>query len=71
MQRKAQVANKESKRRVLQIGDRVCCNGFIVTIAEIYRQDWFECYGFDAEFVSTDGVYRSWKQGLDGGFLVE
>lgn len=50
------------------IGKTVVCQGVRATIAEVYDA----CYWngkWDIEFRDTNGVYRSWKQEFDGGYI--
>lgn len=56
--------------KILEPGDKVKCQGFICTIAEIAFQEYYEGYGFITEFRDTNGVYRNWKQEVDGGELI-
>lgn len=57
--------------RVIKEGDRIRCNGLVVTIKKIY-------YQFDGgegdlmcEFDDTSGVHRYWKQQFDGGEFIQ
>ena len=52
------------------VNDRISCMGEIVKISKIIRQDYWEGYGFDIEFLDARGKYRHWKQELDGGKLL-
>ena len=55
--------------RNLQPGDIIHCQGMTCTIKEIAWQEpweWREAYYL--EFRDTNGVYRSWKQQIDGGY---
>lgn len=54
----------------LEPGDRILCKGIKATIKEIEFQEYWEGYGFITEFTDTNGVYRSWKQGVDGGKVI-
>lgn len=54
--------------RQLREGDKIHCKGITCTIAEIAWQEpwsWREAYYL--EFTDTNGIYRSWKQNMDGG----
>lgn len=58
-------------RRVIKEGDRIRCNGLVVTIKKIYYQfdggeDDLMC-----EFEDTWGTHRYWKQQFDGGELIQ
>ncbi len=53
----------------LKKGDRIHCQGLNVEIANIsYQDNSFKA--FDCEFTDTNGIYRSWKQIYDGGFVT-
>lgn len=56
--------------KVLEPGDKVKCKGITCTIAEITFQEYWEDDGFYTEFRDTNGVYRSWKQRVDGGEVI-
>ena len=55
---------------VLELGDTIICKGIKATIKEINFQEWWDGYGFITEFIDTNGNYRSWKQGVDGGRVI-
>lgn len=55
---------------VLEPGDTIICKGIKTIIKEIMFQEYWEGYGFITEFVDTNGVYRSWKQEVDGGKVI-
>lgn len=60
---------KMDNYRELQPGDIIHCQGMTCTIKEIAWQDpwkWRESYYL--EFTDTNGVYRNWKQQIDGGY---
>lgn len=61
----------ESGKYKLEPGDQICCHGLTVTIAEIHFQEYWERCGFITEFTDTDGNYRSWKQHIDGGTVID
>lgn len=50
-------------------GDIVECMGICATIDKILYQDFWE--NWDIEFIDTNGNYRHWKQGFDGGRLIQ
>ena len=55
--------------RNLKPGDVVHCKGITCEIKEISFQEpweWREAYCL--EFYDTNGIYRSWKQSIDGGY---
>lgn len=54
----------------LEHGDTIICQGIKATIKEIKFQEYWEGYGFITEFTDTNGNYRSWKQGIDGGKVI-
>ena len=55
------------KGEKLQPGDIIKVKGLQVQIAIIEYQYYYDGEGYNTEFRSTDGVYRSWKQYVDGG----
>lgn len=61
----------EHERFKLEPGDTIICKGIRATIKEISFQEWYHDTGFITEFRDTNGVYRSWKQYLDGGKIIE
>lgn len=63
-------AIRECDRRRLEPGDKIVCQGIEATIAEIKYQEYWEDDGFIVEFTDTNGIYRSWKQALDGGYVT-
>lgn len=54
----------------LEAGDTIICKGIRATIKEVKFQEYWEGYGFITEFIDTNGNYRSWKQGVDGGKII-
>ena len=54
----------------LEPSDTIVCKGIRVTIKEIEFQEYWDGYGFITEFIDTNGNYRSWKQGIDGGKVI-
>lgn len=56
---------------VLEPGDAIVCKGIKAIIKEIEFQDYWEGYGFIIEFTDTNGNYRSWKQEVDGGYVID
>lgn len=60
----------EDGNKTLEIGDKVRCKGTTCTIKEIAFQEYYEGYGFVTEFRDTNGVYRNWKQWVDGGEVI-
>ena len=60
----------EHERCKLEPGDKIVCKGIKATIKEILFQEWYEDTGFITEFTDTNGNYRSWKQGIDGGKVI-
>ena len=57
--------------RDLQVGDTVICKGIKCEIAEIaWQEPWSWRNSYYLEFRDTDGVYRSWKQEIDGGGVI-
>ena len=54
----------------LEPGDTIICKGIKATIKEIKFQEYWDGYGFITEFIDTNGNYRSWKQGIDGGKVI-
>lgn len=58
-----------AKRRKLVPGDIVVCKGIRTEIKEITFQEFWEGEGFYTAFFDTTGIYRSWKQWYDGGYV--
>lgn len=57
--------------RDLRPGDKIFCQGLEVTIKEIaWQEPWEMRKSYYLEFWDTAGTYRSWKQGIDGGYAV-
>lgn len=56
-----------SKSCELKPGDKIHAKGVTATIAKIEWQEYYEDSGYSCEFVDTRGIYRSWKQAIDGG----
>lgn len=57
-------------KKILEPGDRIRCQGITCTIAEITFQEYWEDDGFYIEFRDETGVYRNWKQWVDGGEVL-
>lgn len=68
---KNESAAYKSEKMKLEPGDTIVCKGIKATIAKIAFQEWWKDYGFITEFTDTNGNYRSWKQGVDGGYVIE
>lgn len=61
----------ENENKILEPGDKICCKGITCTIAEItFQEPWEWRKAFYTEFRDTNGVYRSWKQNVDGGYVI-
>ncbi len=56
---------------VLEPGDTIVCKGIRAVIKEVVYQEYWDDYGFITEFFDTNGNYRNWKQGVDGGYVLE
>ena len=55
-------------KRQLRVGDTVKVMGIKATIASIaFQEPWEWREAWYLEFTDTNGVYRSWKQDIDGG----
>lgn len=54
----------------LEPGDTIVCKGIKATIVKITFQEYWEREGFYTEFTDTNGVYRNWKQWIDGGKVI-
>ena len=60
------------KKRQLEVGDVIVCNGERVIIAGItFQEPWEWRESYYLEFKDTDGNYRSWKQIFDGGRALD
>lgn len=60
-------------------GDAICALGHTFTIGKILYQDYNgdrdqagggDCWGYDIEFLDTDGIYHHWKQNQDHGEVI-
>ena len=61
----------EQYRRV-EVGDRIRAQGYTFEVAEIISQnDYQEDGGIYIEFLDRKGNYHYWKEGCDGGYVVE
>ena len=65
--------------KVLESGDKSCCQGKTYTIDKIVSWDYYgeqdkEClcsWGFFCEFYAKeDNLYHYWKQKDDGGYVI-
>jgi hypothetical protein len=57
--------------KILEAGDTIVCKGIRAEIASInFQEYWGENEGFYTEFRDTNGNYRNWKQGIDGGYVL-
>ena len=59
----------------LEAGDTIICKGIRATIETITFQEYWgddktREWGFYTEFRDTNGVYRNWKQYIDGGYVL-
>lgn len=54
----------------LEPGDVIVCGDYRAEIKEIDFQEYWSGHGFITEFYDTDGVYRNWKQEVDGGKVI-
>ena len=65
------ILEKKGNMRDLQVGDTVICKGIKCEIAEIaWQEPWSWRNSYYLEFTDTNGVYRSWKQEIDGGEVI-
>lgn len=53
------------------IGNIIQLRGRLWKIEKIYSQSFWDGYGWDIEFVDTNGKYHHWKQYDDGGELIQ
>lgn len=58
---------------MIKQGDKITCKDLTVTVDQIHSQSNYgtddePCYYI--EFRDTDGVFRYWKQDVDGGFVT-
>jgi len=60
-------------------GDKIRALGVMFTVGEILYQDYNgdrdqagggDCWGYDIEFIDTDGIYHHWKQNQDHGEVI-
>lgn len=60
--------NCNNNPRQLEKGDYISCQGIFIKIDLIhYQEPWEWRKAYYIEFTDTNGIYRSWKQHLDGG----
>jgi len=57
-------------RTELKPGDIITCQRIRAIIKEITFQEYWEDDGYYVEFRDTNGVYRNWKQWVDGGTVT-
>lgn len=71
--------NRNRTEYELEVGDTICVAGIKATIATItegsqyfdYEEGVNERNGYFAlEFRDTNGIYRSYKQRFDGGYVI-
>lgn len=65
--------------RTIRSGDVITSLRHSYTVNKILYQDWYgpreavppcsDCWGYDVEFIDTDGHYHHWKQNQDGGHV--
>ena len=61
----------EQYRRV-EVGDKIKAQGYTFEVAEIISQnDYQEDGGIYIEFLDRKGNYHYWKEGCDGGFVID
>lgn len=61
----------EQYRRI-EIGDKIKSQGYVFEVAEIISQnDYQEDGGIYIEFLDPNGNYHYWKEGHDGGKVLD
>ena len=61
----------DNGNKILEPGDRICCQGITSEIKDITFQEYWDDDGFYIEFRDTNGYYRNWKQWTDGGKVLD
>ena len=65
---------------LIRSGDTIRSRFLAYTVEKILFQDWYgpredvppcsDMWGYDIEFIDTDGYYHHWKQNMDGGDVI-
>lgn len=56
----------------VEVGDKIHAQGCTFEVAEILSQDdWGDRDGIYIEFRDPKGNYHYWKQGCDGGYVID
>ena len=58
------------QHQILEPGDIIYRRGDRIEIKSIVHQEYWNRFGFIAEFYDTNGIYRNWKQHVDGGMVL-
>ena len=57
---------------IVEVGDRIKSQGATFTVAKIFSQFYYgERDGVYIEFEDPKGNYHYWKQGCDGGMIID
>lgn len=66
-------------KKIVEIGDKICCQGYTFTVSEIHSQDYWgdfdkdnpnKDWGIFLEFRDKNNRYHYWKQYIDGGDII-
>ena len=66
----------DGKHYLAEPGDKVKALGITITIQRVVSQEHYprlgneDDWGWNIEFIGSDGQYRHWKQWEDGGKLI-
>lgn len=56
----------------IEVGDKIHAQGYTFEVAKIFFQaDYGDDGGIYIEFDDTNGNYHYWKQGHDGGYVID
>ena len=50
-------------------GATIVCGGIVAVVNKVLYAEYWDRYGWDIEFIDTEGNYRHWKQWDDLGVI--
>ena len=69
----------DNSKAIIPGTDFINAIGYTFPVSKILYQDYYgdrsragssDCWGYDVEFLDTDGRYHHWKQNQDGGGIL-